>query len=77
MCPFDSVVSLAVEPDNLAFTVKMVNGCPLTSKFLLQSSNAECGGLEKAHKDSRQMFQYSNRMFEQILQISVKISFGA
>ena len=49
----------------------------LTSKFLVQSSNAECGGLETAYKDSRQMFQHSDRMFEQILQISFKISFGA
>ena len=43
----------------------------------LQSSNAECGSLETDHKDSRQIFQYSKRMFEQILQISFKISFGA
>ena len=49
---------------------------PLTSKFLVQPSNAECGGLETAYKDSRQMFQHSNRMFEEILQISFKISFG-
>ena len=41
-----------------------------------QSLNAECGGLETAHKDSRQIFQYSNRMFEQIFQISFEISFG-
>ena len=47
----------------------------LTLKFLLQYSNAEWGGLETAHKDSRQMFQYFNRMFQQILQISFKISF--
>ena len=39
----------------------------LTSKFLVQSSNAECGGLETAHKNSRHMFQYSNRMFKQSL----------
>ena len=50
---------------------------PLTSKFLVQLSNAECGGLETAYKDSCQMFQHSDRMFEQILQISFKISFGA
>ena len=50
---------------------------PLISKFLVQLSNAECGGLETAYKDSRQMFQHSDRMFEQILQISFKISFGA
>ena len=49
----------------------------LASKFLVQPSNAECGGLETAYKDSRHMFQHSNRMFEQILQISFKISFGA
>ena len=42
---------------------------PLTSKFLVQPSNAECEGLETAYKDSRQMFQHSNRMFEEILQI--------
>ena len=47
-----------------------------TSKFLVQSLNAECGGLETFQKDSRQMFQYSNRVFEEILQISFKISFG-
>ena len=29
----------------------------LTWKFLVQPSNAECGGLETACKDSRQMFQ--------------------
>ena len=28
---------------------------PLTSKFLVQSSNAECGGLETGYKDSRQL----------------------
>ena len=50
---------------------------PLASKFLVQPSNAECGGLETAYKDSCQMFQHSKRMFEQILQISFKISFGA
>ena len=50
---------------------------PLTSKFLVQPSNAECGGLETAYKDSCQMFQHSDRMFEQIVQISFKISFGA
>ena len=49
---------------------------PLTSKFLLQPLSAECGGLETGHKDSRQMFQHSDRMFEQIFQISFKISFG-
>ena len=66
----------------------------LISKFLLQSSNVYSGGLEIAQKDSncgrlfyvwswvkdsRQMFQYSNRMFEQTLQIliSFKISLGA
>ena len=38
------------------------------SKFLLLSSNAKCQGLETAHKDLCQMFQNSNRMFEQILQ---------
>ena len=48
----------------------------LTSKFLVQPSNAECGGLETTYKDSRQMFQHSDRMFEQIFQISFKISFG-
>ena len=42
---------------------------PLTSMFLVQPLNAECGGLETAHKDLCQLFQYSNRMFEQILQI--------
>ena len=61
----------------LTFTVKTVHACPLTSKFLVQLSNAEYGGLETAYKNSRQMFQHSNRMFEQILQISFKISFGA
>ena len=49
---------------------------PLTSKFLVQPSNAICGGLETTYKDLRQMFQHSNRMFEQIFQISFKISFG-
>ena len=57
--------------------VKTVHACLLTSKFLVQPSNAECGGLETAYKDSPQMFQHSDRMFEQILQISFKISFGA
>ena len=33
-----------------AFTVKMVHACPLTSKFLVQPSNTECGGLETAYK---------------------------
>ena len=37
-------------------------------KFLVQLSNAECRGLEKDYKDSRQMSQHSNRMFEQIIQ---------
>ena len=59
----------------LLITVKMVHAC-LASKFLVQLSNSECGGLETAYKDSLQMFQHSDRMFEQILQISVKISFG-
>ena len=49
---------------------------PLTSKFLVQPSNAECRGLETTYKDLRQMFQHSDRMFEQIFQISFKISFG-
>ena len=31
--------------------------------------DAECGGLETGYKDSRQMFQHSDRMFEQIFQI--------
>ena len=39
----------------------------LTSKFLVQPPNAECGDLETAHKDSRQMFQHFDRTFEQIL----------
>ena len=30
---------------------------------LVQSSNAECEGLETAYKDLRQMFQHSDRMF--------------
>ena len=42
---------------------------PLTSKFLVQPSNAECVVLETTHKDSRQMFQHSDRMFKQIFQI--------
>ena len=46
----------------------------LLSKFLDQLSNAECRGLETAYKDSRQMFLHSDRMLEQILQISFKIS---
>ena len=52
---------------------------PLTNfpKFLVQPPNAQCGGLETAYKDSRQMFKHSDRMFEQIFQISFKISFGA
>ena len=50
---------------------------PLTSKFLVQPSSAECGGLETGYKDSHQMFQHSDRMFEQIFQMSFKISFGA
>ena len=62
---------------NGAITVKTVHAWPLTSKFLVQPSSAECGGLETGHKDSRQMFQHSDRMFEQIFQISFKISFGA
>ena len=49
---------------------------PLTSKFLVQPSNTEYGGLETTYKDSHQMFQHSDRMFEQIFQISFKISFG-
>ena len=49
---------------------------PLTLKFLVQTLNAERGSLETAYKDSRQIFQNSDRMFEQILQISFKISFG-
>ena len=47
------------------------------SKFLVQPLNAECGGLETAYKDSCQMFQHSDRMFEQILQISFQVSFDA
>ena len=42
-------------------TIKTVHAC-LTSKFLVQSSNAECGGLETTYKDSRPMFQHSDRM---------------
>ena len=42
--------------------IKTVHGCPLTSKFLVHPSNAECGGLETAYKDSRQMFQHSDRI---------------
>ena len=56
--------------------VKSVHAC-LTLKFFAQPSSAECGGLETDHKDSRQMFQHSDRMFEQIFQISFKISCGA
>ena len=33
----------------------------LTSKFLVKSSNAECGGLETAYKDSRQTFRQNVR----------------
>ena len=58
-----------------SFIVKTVHACR-TSKFLVQPSNAECGGLETTYKDSRQMFRHSDRMFEQIFQISFKISFG-
>ena len=50
---------------------------PLTSKFVVQPSSAECGGLETGHKGSRQMFQHSDGMFEQIFKISFKTSFGA
>ena len=50
---------------------------PLTSKFLVHSSNAKCERLETIYKDLRQMFQHSDRMFEQIFQVSFKISFGA
>ena len=39
---------------------------PLTSKFLVQPSNTECGGLETAYNVSRHMFQHSDRMFEEI-----------
>ena len=60
---------------NKIIIVKTVHAC-LTSKFLVQPLNAECGGLETTYKDSRQMFQHSDRMFEQIFQISFKISFG-
>ena len=41
----------------------------LTLKFLVQPLNTEWGGLETAYKDLRQVFQHSDRMFEQILQI--------
>ena len=34
----------------MAFTVKTVHACPLTSKFLVQPSSAECGGLEQVTK---------------------------
>ena len=53
----------------LCCIISTVDACHLTSKFLVQPSNAECGGLETAYEDSRQMFQHSDRMFEQILQI--------
>ena len=58
-----------------AVIVKTVHAS-LTSKFLVQPSNTECGGLETTCTDLCQMFQHSDRMFEQILQISFKISFG-
>ena len=48
---------------------------PLTSKFLVQPSNTECGGLETAYKDSRQVFKHFDRMFEHILKISLLFSF--
>ena len=54
-----------------AVIVKTVHAC-LTSKFLVQPSNTECGGLETTCTDSCQMFQHSDRMFEQILQISLR-----
>ena len=33
----------------------------LTSKFLVQLSNTECGGLETTYKDSRKMFRQNVR----------------
>ena len=53
--------------------VKTVHACP---NFEVSCPTFECRGLETAYKDLRQMFQHSDRMFEQILEISFKISSG-
>ena len=76
ICLFNLILLLLEENTDTLLSKRFMR-TPLTSKFLVQPSNAECGGLETPYKDSRQMFQHSDRMFEQILQISFKISFGA
>ena len=75
--PWLHLPSVSLQPSTGMLRSKRLIRVSLTSKFLVQPSSAKCGGLETGYKDSRQMFQHSDRMFEQIFQISFKISFGA